>query len=200
MPDPLGVPEYAEPPFVAPHVAHRVYGIVHAEELMVPCNEFPGTAAGVAVQDEVFRQVQKLGLFAGPPYGSLKGYYSMLGFVIDLFPLPVMLPLGGGAADFCPTAVGEHDERVIPEELRNGVLIVPNVVLVRVLQFAMRLLEFHQQKRNAVDEAHQISPALVHMTGHPEAGWQGRNRCRWGCSSRSLGRSRRLAPLCHPYK
>lgn len=72
-----------------------------------------------------------------------------------------MLPFRGDAAYAAAGAIGENDEGIIPEELRYGVLIIPEVVLEGVFQASVAGFQLDEDERNAVDKAHQIGAAFV---------------------------------------
>ena len=50
-------------------------------------------------------------------------------FAVDFLPLTEMLPIGRDASDPALTAIGKDDEGVVPEELRDGRLVVGQIVL-----------------------------------------------------------------------
>lgn len=61
-------------------------------------------------------------------------------------------------------AITEHQEGVVVEQVGNGVQIVSVVVVVGVLHIHGILFQFHEQKRNAVEKAHNIRSAAVVVT------------------------------------
>ena len=61
-------------------------------------------------------------------------------------------------------AVTEHQESVVVEQVWDGVQIVGVVVVVGVLHIYGILFQLHKQKRNAVEEAHNIRSAAVVVT------------------------------------
>ena len=62
---------------------------------------------------------------------------ALLALAVDPLPLGEVLPLGGDAADPALAAVGEDDEGVVPEKLRDGRLVVAEVAAGR--RSSMRL-------------------------------------------------------------
>ena len=92
----------------------------------------------------------------------------LLAFAVDPLPIGEMLPPGRHAADFGLAAVRQDDEGVVPEQLRDRLLVVLQVVLVGVFEPSVALLEFDEDQRQAVDEADQIAASLVDVARHPE--------------------------------
>jgi len=79
-----------------------------------------------------------------------------------------VLPACGHAADAAFAAVGEHDQGVVPKELRNRFLVVAKIAGVGCLQPGIGRLQLDEHQRNAVDEAYQVGSPGVHLPGHPE--------------------------------
>ncbi len=72
-----------------------------------------------------------------------------------------MFPACRHAADLRLRAVGQDDEGVVPEHLRNRGLVVFQVVLVGVFDLAVALLEFDKDQGQTVDEADQVGAFFV---------------------------------------
>ena len=104
--------------------------------------------------------------------GSLQRDPAFLAFAVDLLPLAEVLPGGGQAADHCLAAIREQDQGVVPEQVREGVLVVPQVVGVGVFQADVGGLELDQHQGQAVDKPHQVRAAGVKLAGDPELGGQ----------------------------
>ena len=54
--------------------------------------------------------------------------------IFNFLPFVEMLVCAGKRADFAFNAIGNDDESVIPKELRDRVLIVPDVLLIGIAQ------------------------------------------------------------------
>src|SRR5947209_3434486 len=79
-----------------------------------------------------------------------------------------MLPRRRCASDSGSGAIREHDKTIPPEDLRDSVAIIGEVVIVGCLQATVRCLEFEEHKRNAVHEADEITATSVHLTEDPQ--------------------------------
>ena len=117
------------------------------------------------VKREILDQINQLLFAAGASDQRLQRDDALFALGVDSFPVGKMFPACRHAADLGAGAVGEDDEGVVPEHLRNRVLVVFQVVLVGVLDLAVALLQFDKDERQAVDEADQIGPAFVDTTG-----------------------------------
>ena len=104
-----------------------------------------------------------------PADHRLQRHDARLALVVDLLPLGEVLPAGG---DDRPTFVSEPFERMMkrvgPEELRDRVAVVAQVVVVGVLQVAVRRLQLDEHQRHAVDEPDQVGAPAVHVASDPE--------------------------------
>ena len=60
--------------------------------------------------------------------------------------------------------IAQDKKRVVIEELRNGRQIVGIIVSIGILYININSFEFHKQKRDTVDKAHNIRPAAVEST------------------------------------
>ena len=56
------------------------------------------------------------------------------------------------------------------EQVRDGVSVVAEVLVVRVLQVLVRRLEFDEDERDAVDKPNEVGPAMVEVRVDPELG------------------------------
>ena len=135
---------------------------------MVLGDQLGGLALGLAEEGEVLHQVEQPCLVAGAPDHRLQTDDALFAFVVDLLPLGEVLPPGCHAADLALRAVRQDDEGVVPEDLRNRVLVVGEVLLVGVLQSLVRCLQFDEDQRDAVHEADQIGTLLAVVAGNPE--------------------------------
>ena len=117
---------------------------------------------------EVLDQVEQPILRTDAPDGGVQRHHAGLAFVVDPLPVEEVLPARERAADHRLGAVGQHDEGVEVEQLRDGRAVVGEVVVVGRAQRPMRGLELHEQQRNAVDEADQVAAALVHVAADPD--------------------------------
>ena len=119
------------------------------------------------VGHEVLDQIEESVVGAGPPDGRLQGDHAPSAVGVDDLPVPEEAPRGVGGPDLGLRAVGEDDEPVGPEELRDGVVVVGQVLVVGRLDRTVRLLELGQHQRDAVDEEDRVGPAAMEVPGDP---------------------------------
>ena len=96
------------------------------------------------------------------------GSAFLFAFIVNLLPLSEVLPPGSHAADFALRTIGEDDGGVVPEELRNRIFVIAEVVLVGVLYRPMRCLQFDEHQRDAIDEPQQVCPLSAIVPGNPK--------------------------------
>ena len=160
-------------------------GVVHAEVLMVLGDDLDQPALGVIEDGEVLDQIEEPALLAGAPDQRFQGDDALLAFAVDPLPLREMLPARRHAADLRLAAVRQDDDGVVPEQLRDGLLVVlAGCSCRRVRALPCALLEFDEDQRQAVDEADQIGPPLVDVCPKPRTARPGRSRCSRARSSR----------------
>jgi hypothetical protein len=164
----LRVSEHAEAALILSDVAHGRDGIVDAEDLMILGDEFARAARGFDKQREVLDQVEKPIGLARATQHRLQTDDARLSLVINFLPVEKVIPLQSEAAQFALAAVRQNDEGVVPEDLRDGGLVVAQIVVEGGAQAAMRRFEFDENQRQAVDEADEIGAAFVHVARDPE--------------------------------
>ena len=79
-----------------------------------------------------------------------------------------VLVLATQRADLGLAAVGQQQEGVVVEQVRNGVLVVLKVLIKRLTQVLVDVLAFDEQQRDTVDEADDVRPAPVQLALDPE--------------------------------
>ncbi len=79
-----------------------------------------------------------------------------------------MFPARRHAPDATLRSVRQDDDCVVPEDLRDRVSIVGEVVLESILKRLVRCLQFDEQKRDAVDESDEIGPLSAVLARNPE--------------------------------
>ncbi len=120
----------------------------------------------LAKERKVFNQVEKLGGLACAANHRLKTDDALFAFIVNPLPFNEMIEACGQTADQAFASVREDDEGVVPEELRNRVLVIAQVVVERVLR--PELFQFDEDERQAVYKAHKVSAAPIHVTSDPE--------------------------------
>jgi hypothetical protein len=150
--------------------AKTLDGVVDAKVLMVHGEDLDEAAEGAAEEGEVLDDVQQSVLVAGPAHDGLQGNDPLFSLVVDPLPLVEVFPGGRRAADAALTAVGEDDERVVPEEPRDGGFVVPEVLRVRLFETLVRGLELEQDEGQSVDKPDEVGPSWVNVPRHPELG------------------------------
>ena len=136
--------------------------LVDAQVLMVAGQDLGGAAAGVVIEDEVFKQVEEVFLFADAAQHGLQRNAAGLLFIQTL-PLVEELVLAAEGAHFGLHPIGEDQKGVVIEEVGDRVQIVRVVVGVGVLHVHRGVLELHEEKRQAVDKTDDIRPPAVEV-------------------------------------
>jgi len=170
---PLRVPEDPQPSLVGLDLVQSGDSIVHTQKLVVLGRDLDQPTLRFIEEAEVLYQVQKPSFVARSPDDGLQRNAALFPFRVDPFPVGEVFPARRHAADLRLSAVRQNDDCVKPEQLRNGALVIFQVVLEGVFQLAVGLLEFDEQQRQPVDEADQIGPPFVDRAGNPELRHQG---------------------------
>ena len=165
----LRVPEHAKPAAVPRSaVFHRLHRPVHAEELVVAGEDLRRRARGLVEDDEVFEEVEEVGLGAGSLQQRLHVDDARL-LLGEALPGVEELELGRVRADLGVDAVSEDAERVEVEELRHHIPVIAEVVAIRHEEVFVDVLELHEDKRDAVDESDDVrAPPAPQRSRHPE--------------------------------
>ena len=79
-----------------------------------------------------------------------------------------MLEPAGHGAELGIHAVGQHDKGVVMKQVRNGVLVILEVLLVGRPDVLADILQLHEQQRQPVDEPHDVGPPAVQIAPHPQ--------------------------------
>ena len=108
---------------------HRLDGPVDAQELVVAGDDLLRLARGLIEEDEVLQQVHEVALVADALEQRLHVHRARL-VLGQALPLVEMLETAGERADLRLHAVAEHDDGVVVEQVRDGVLVVREVLLV----------------------------------------------------------------------
>ncbi len=162
------MPEYPQAPLPPLNLGQSFESVVHAEVLVIFGHYLDLPAGRIHEQGEILHQVQKPGRLAGAPEHRLQGDAPLLGLAFYLLPLGKVFPARSDAAYPTLAAVREDDQRVVPEKMRDSILVINKVAGKSALQPPVSSLELNKKKRQAVDKAHQVSPSGVHLTGNPE--------------------------------
>ena len=91
-------------------------------------------------------------------------------FAVGSFPLGEVLPIGSEAANFTVRAVRKHNKGVVPKEVRDGVFVVPKVVVVSGFEMDINPFKLHQDQGNSVDETDYIWSSRIHVASNMELG------------------------------
>ncbi len=159
------MPEHAE---LATHLADLGHGPVHAEILVVLRDLLDQAVAGFLEHHEVLDDVEQPFGRAGGGQRGVEADDALRALIVDPLPFLEMAPAGEGRADAGIVAIGEQDDAVAPEDMRHGIAIIAQVLVIGGLRTAVAGLQFDEQQRHAVDEADQIGAALVDFAGDPE--------------------------------
>ena len=143
-------------------------GVIDPEELVIPGHELDQAAGQLLEHREVLEDVEQPLLRAHAPNDRLQRDTALLAFGIDLLPFEEVLPCRRDRPEPGFSSIRENDEAVRDKEMRNHVAVVAKVVVVGVLEVAMRRLQLDEDQGNAVDEAEQVRPTSVEIAGDPE--------------------------------
>ena len=166
----LGVPEDAELTVVVLDFADGLDGLVDAEELVVFGDDFDERAFSGIEKGVVFDEVEESVFFAGALDYGVEGDDAGFGFIADLFPLTEVIPGCGDAADDALAAVGEENDGVVVEELRDGGFVVLEVLFVGEFELLVVGFEFDEDEGKSVDEADEIGAFVAIFAGDPKLG------------------------------
>ena len=156
------MPEDAQLPVVELARLVRPDGLVHAEVLVVLREDFGRGPVGTVVEDEVFEEVEEILLPADAAQHGLQRHAPLVLFRQTL-PFVEEPVLAAERPHLRRQPVGEDQERVVVEKMRDRVQVVGVIVLVGVPHVHRRLLQLHEEQREAVHEAHDVRPAAVQL-------------------------------------
>src|SRR5262249_16491043 len=122
-----------EPPLVRPNLAHRSYGLVDAEVLVVHAHLLHEAAALLLEDDEVLNEIEETLLGASGADDRFERDNPFGPLVIDALPLREMIEVSVWRAYDGVRTVGKHHKTVGPEDLRDRLLVVSEIVLVGIL-------------------------------------------------------------------
>ena len=142
--------------------------VVHAEVLVVARDELDEPTRQLLEDGEVADDVEEALRRAHAADDRLDRDAAFLALGVDLLPFEEVLPGRGDGADLRLGTVREDDEPVRDEDVRDRVAVVGEVVVVGVLEVAVRRLQLDEDERDAVDEAEEVGPALVQVALDPE--------------------------------
>ena len=80
------------------------------------------------------------------------------------FPFVEKFVFTAESTDFGVMAVAQDEKSVVVKKLRDGILIVGEIVGVGILDIYVDGFEFHEEQRNTVDKADNIGAAAVEST------------------------------------
>ena len=158
----LGVPKHAQLAVIQLPGCVGLDRLVDAQVLMVAGQDLGGASAGVVIEDEVFKQIQEVFLFADAAQHGLQRHAAGL-LLIEALPLVEELVLAAKGAHLGLHPIGEDQKGVVIEEVGDRVQIVRVVVGVGVLHVHGGVFQLHEQKRQTVDKADDIRPPAVEV-------------------------------------
>lgn len=129
----LRVPKDTELALVLADVAQALDGVIHAEVLVILRQHLGDAARNRAEEREVLSDVEQAALVASAANHRVERDDAVFLFIGNLLPFGEVLPLRCDGADAALVAVGEDDERVVPEQLWDGIAVVAKIVVVGVL-------------------------------------------------------------------
>jgi len=100
---------------------------------MVFGEEFTQAPRAFFKEDKIFDEVKQPRMFARAANHCFERDDTSLTFRVDALPFRKVFPFGGDASDAAIASIREEDERVVPKELGNGVLVIAQIVVVGIL-------------------------------------------------------------------
>ena len=159
---PLRMPENAQLAIAKFAVFVCFERLVYTKILVVAGENLDRISIGMIVKNEIRQQVKECFFFANPAKHRLECNGTRIGF-LEAFPFVEKVILTAKRSDFRLYAIRKHQKRVVIEKLRNRRKVIRVVVVVGVLYRDIVTLEFHEQKRDAVDKADYIGTAAINF-------------------------------------
>ena len=164
----LRMPEHPEPALVLANPLHRLDRAVDPQHLVVRADLPDQPAFALLEHTKILDEVEQAVRPAGAAQHGRERDGRYLVLVLDPLPLGEMLVGGTRRADPAFSPVREDDDPVVPEQRRDRVPVVAEVLVVSVLQACMRGFQLDQHQRQAIDETHEIAPPPVHLAVYPD--------------------------------
>ncbi len=160
------MPEDAEAPAVLLQLLDGLDGAVDAEHLVVFGGHLPQPTPSVLEEQEVLDEIEEACRLAGGAQERVQPD-TLRPFLLQ--PLPRGEDVEGGVRrpHHRLKPVGQDGETIRVEEAGNSVAVVPQVGVVGFLDRLRRRLPLAEEKRDTVDEADGVGPALVEIAGDP---------------------------------
>lgn len=164
----LRVPEHTQLAAVDSALLEGFDGLVGPQELVVAGDDLRRGGGEMVEEDEVLEQVHEIPLRTDPAQHG--GEPDRPGLISLVQSLPFVKELVGAPerADLRLEPVGEDNEGVVVEDLRDGALVVGKVVLVSAAHVLVVAFELHEHQRDSVHEADDIASPGVEGRLHDE--------------------------------
>ena len=159
---PLRMPENAQLAIAKFAVFVCFERLVYTKILVVAGENLDRISIGMIVKNEICQQVKECFFFANPAKHRLECNGTHIGF-LEAFPFVEKIILAAKRSDFRLYAIRKHQKCVIIEKLRNRRKVIRVVVVVGVLHSDIVTLEFHKQKRDAINKADYIGTAAINF-------------------------------------
>ena len=142
------------------HGGHR---LIDTQQLMVAGHHLAHSASLAAVeQNEVLHNIQQT-VFGQHAVQQHLGRHAARICFVQTLPLAKVLPGAGDRAEACVVSVADNQKRVVVKRMGDDVFVqvVPQIAIKARADVFVHRLQFDEHQWQAVDEAHQISPAVV---------------------------------------
>ena len=146
------------------------YGLksaVYSQVLVVLGDDLGLFASRIVKGDEVFKQVHKIALIADAFKHGLHAHNTGVAFG-EAFPLVEVFKFTGHGAQFGLGPVSQDYEGVMAEQMRDGVLVIGQVLLIGGLDILVDVLALDKKQRDSVYKADDVCAAAVEITAHPK--------------------------------
>lgn len=147
-------------------MAIHLHGLIHTEVLVVACQNLHRRTTAMVEENEVFKQIQQVLLLADATEHCWQFDIAVIQ-LCQSFPLMKELPLSTHRTHTAFHAIAKHDHGIVVEQMRYGVKVVAIVVGISILYVLVMILQFDEDDRQTIHEAHHISSALVDRSLYP---------------------------------
>ena len=139
-----------------------LYRLIDAEILMVSGQNLHRPTVGVIEEDKVFKQIQKVFLFADAPQHRRQRYTAGILF-FEALPFMEKFILAAQSADLRLHSIGEHQKGIVMEQERYGVQIIGVIIRIGIFHVHIVAFQFNEQERQTVHETDDICTTPVQV-------------------------------------
>ena len=146
FPGALRMPKHAQLSLIRFNLPQGSDGVVRAQVLVILGDKLDESALRLHEEREVFDEVEQAFMIAQSPEHGLQRTRALFLLGTDAFPFGEVLPTGGDPAEPALRAVGDDNQRIVPEQVGNGVFVVAEIAAVGGVDGFVNPFELHQQE------------------------------------------------------